>query len=70
MIAATTANVVAGVTLIADSGFTCLAMGDRVVVYADGDGTLFVPCNSGGHAIAGPLDDGANYTGFSMENAS
>ena len=67
MIAATTANVVAGVTLIADSGFTCLAMGDRVVVYADGEGTLFVPCNSGGHALVG---QGKTYIGFYLEDAS
>lgn len=46
-----------------DDDFRCLAEGERVVVQADENGELFVPCKCGGHHLEGQFEDGV-YVGL------
>lgn len=59
-------EVKAGDALIADGGFTCLAENERVVVGADRDGRLFVPCRCGHHLLDGQrgFDNPDELVGF------
>lgn len=63
---ATTDNVREGSIVIADGGFTCLEEGARLIVRSE-DGTLFVNCADGRHALDGQLDEGDDYIGLSVE---
>lgn len=56
-----------GTKLIADGGFTCIPKGAELVVSADADGELQVPCNDEGgwHALSGQLEKGV-YIGFRL----
>lgn len=68
-------EVKAGVTLIADGGFTCLKKGQRCLVHNDeavagqhqwpGSG-LYVECQDGQHFLDGQLDGGDEYIGLTL----
>ena len=56
-----------GDILIPDGGFTCMKEGARMKVIQDHDGSLFLPCNCGGHALVGQADDGEHLVGLYRE---
>jgi hypothetical protein len=62
---ATETDVKAGITLIADGGFTCIPEGAALPVHADDDGELFVHCQSGRHYLGGQLENG-EFIGLSL----
>lgn len=73
-------EVQAGVKLVADGGFTCIAEGAILTVQADDKGELFVPCAGAAdddaadeaahrHYIDGQLDDGDEYIGLTLASA-
>ena len=53
-----------GDILIPDGGFTCMKEGARMKVVKDKDGSLFLPCNCGGHSLDGQADDGEHLVGL------
>lgn len=53
-----------GDVLESDGGFTCMKEGARQKVVKDHDGSLFLPCDCGGHALAGQTDDGETLIGL------
>lgn len=62
-----------GDTLIADGGFTCIGHGTELAVLFDEDtarGGLFVECADGKHFLAGQLDEGHVYIGFTLVEPS
>lgn len=67
MTQATIENVTVGTRLRADTGFTCLDDMALVIVCADHDGDLYVPCRDGAHYLEGQLDDDWwGYVGFTI----
>lgn len=54
----------AGDTVIADDGFTCIKDNARLKVNKDKKSELYVKCGCGRHYLAGQLDDGDTYIGF------
>ena len=55
-----------GMTLVADGGFTCLTLGQHVVVKVGEDDLPYVPCLSGRHYLAGQKDGEGNLIGFTL----
>lgn len=53
-----------GDVLVADGGFTCMKEGARMKVVKDHDGSLFLPCDCGGHHLVGQADDGEHLIGL------
>lgn len=58
-------DVKAGDKLTPDDGFDCLKVGSVLVVQADADGKLYVPCDEGNHYLNGQI--GGPLGGFETE---
>lgn len=56
-----------GDVLIADGGFTCLRENEKLTVSEMLDGTLFVKCGHGIHALDGQLNEEGEYVGFTKK---
>lgn len=57
-----------GDTLEADSNMHCIQPGSKLIVYSDGDGSLYVKCDDGDegrHYLEGQL--GGPFGGFEVE---
>ena len=59
-------DVKSGHTLIADSGFDCIASGSENRVYADEKNLLYVKCKEGHHYLEGQADAAGNLVGLEL----
>jgi hypothetical protein len=60
-------QVKAGMTLIADNGFSCLKNGERYIVEGDADGELYITCDAGHHYLEGQVDEDGELVGLRVE---